>query len=100
MAGNKSWVLPFLTTQEDGTERHDSRAALSKASKLRTKRRRKFLIREVVGRRTRGGGRRKVVKVLLGAAATKRDGNFVIKSRRVGENQRIMSARSETSWQQ
>lgn len=47
-----------------------------------------------------GGGRRKVVKVLLGAAATKRDGNFVIKSRRVGENPRIMSARSETSWQQ
>lgn len=53
----------------------------------------------VEGRRG-GGGRRKVVKVLLGAAATKRDGNFVIKSRRVGENPRIMSARSETSWQQ
>lgn len=46
MAGNKSWVLPFLTTgKEDGAERHDSRAALSKASKLRTERRRKFVIR-------------------------------------------------------
>lgn len=36
--------------QEDVTERHDSRAALSKVSKLRTKTRRKFLIREVVRR--------------------------------------------------